>query len=66
MPNQFTSAAIRAVIATALVVVWVVWYDGPPWAWALLVGYIAFTVGIAFILNRKYHAAMKARKGDPE
>ena len=40
MPKQYRNAAVRVVIATGLVVVWVLWYDGPPWAWALLAVYV--------------------------
>jgi hypothetical protein len=66
MPNQFTSAAIRAGLATILVIVWVVWYDGPPWAWALLVGYIAFTFGIAIFIQRKMEATIKRKQEEQE
>jgi len=65
MTNQFRNAAIRAFIATILAVVWVVWYDGPAWAWLLLVVYIVFTFGIAFVIQRKIDR-YTAQPGDQE
>lgn len=61
MTTQFRNAAIRSALALLLVIVWVVWYDGPPWAWGLLLVYVGFTIGMAYLIERKIQAA-KARK----
>ena len=66
MTHQFRNAAIRCALALVLVIVWVVWYDGPPWAWALLVVYVGFTIGMAYVIERKIQAAKaRAKKEDP-
>lgn len=53
MTNQFRNAAIRCALALVIVIVWVTAYDGPPWAWALLLVYIGFTIGMAVLIERK-------------
>jgi len=66
MTHQLSNAAVRCVLALVLVIVWVTQYDGPAWAWALLVVYIGFTVGMAYVIDQKIKAAQaRARKDDP-
>lgn len=59
--TQYRSAAIRTALAALLVVVWTNWYDGPPWAWALLAVYIVFTFAVAKVISGKIDRAMKER-----
>ena len=61
---QLRNAAIRCGLALVLVIVWVGWYDGPPWAWAILLVYIGATVGMAFFIERKIQAAKDRAKKD--
>lgn len=64
MPKQYRNAAVRVVIATGLVVVWVLWYDGPPWAWALLAVYVVVTFGMAALISKKVARMSEDRADD--
>ena len=65
MTHQLLNAAIRCVIALILVIVWVVFYEGPPWAWLLLITYVVFTIGMSYVIDRKIQAAKaRAQKED--
>ena len=62
MNPHMRNAAIRCVFATIIIAAWVIWYDGPSWAWALLVGYVAFTFGMALFIQRKIQSLQETKE----
>jgi len=63
MSNPYTKAINRAVLATILVLAWVIWFDGPAWAWAILAIYVVFNFALAHMLNSKL-AEIRSRAED--
>lgn len=62
--NQYRNAAIRIAIAAVIVAAWVIWYDGPGWAWALLAAYAAFSFGVAHFIQGKVDSALARKEQD--
>ena len=66
--NPFYARALtRSVIATIIIGAWTIWYDGPQWSWFLLAFYIAFTFGLATIMEKRIQkkiAERDAKKAD--
>jgi hypothetical protein len=64
MTSHLRNALVRSVLVTVLVVGWVLFYDGPSWAWAMLAVYIGCTFGVAMFLQSRMRPAPEKDKSD--
>lgn len=48
----FRKAMIRSVLATLAIGLWVLAFDGPAWAWLMLIAYLMLTWTAAIALTR--------------
>ncbi|MFZ5964037.1 hypothetical protein ACOXXX_13890 [Thalassococcus sp. BH17M4-6] len=53
MQRPFLKAGVRSLIATIGIAIWGIWFDGPAWAWVLLLGYFVLTFGLAAYINKR-------------
>ncbi|MGR3503036.1 hypothetical protein [Pseudaestuariivita sp.] len=60
----FRKAVIRSVLATVAIAAWVLFFDGPAFAWALLAFYLLLTWVTAFGLTR--WVAKRAERDDDQ
>ena len=66
MSYFYGRAITRSLIAVIIVGAWIIWYEGPQWAWFLLAFYVAFTFSLAAFMENRVQKKIAAKQAAQE